>query len=160
MNGILIAQIINFAILLAVLLKFVYKPVMKMLDERKEGVAQALEREEKAAEKLASADTEREKILAEARVTTSAMLEEAKRDGEEVKKKLLASAKEEIAKMRDEAQKKLREEKTRLLTEVKGEVGSLIVSTIEQTLGDVLDARTQGKWLNKHFRQCVKELKA
>ena len=106
---ILVAQIINFAILLAVLLKFVYKPVMKMLDERREGVFATLEKEEKATAKLASADTEREKILAETRVTTTAMLEEAKRDGEEVKKKLLTSAKEEIAKMQTEAQKKLRE---------------------------------------------------
>lgn len=146
---ILIAQIINFAILLAVLLKFVYKPVMKMLDERREGVLDTLAKEEKATAKLASADAEREKILAEARVESTAILETSKKDGEDMKKKLIASAKEEIAKLNTEAEKKLREEKIRLLSEVKGEVGSLIVSTIEQTLGDVLDARTQGKMVEQ-----------
>lgn len=146
---ILVAQIINFAILLAILGKFVYKPVMKLLDERREGVLGTLEKEEKATAKLASADTEKEKILTQARVESTVILETAKKDGEDAKKKLLASAKEEIAKMHTDAEKKLREEKARLLLEVKGEMGSLIVSTIEQTLGDVLDARTQGKMVEQ-----------
>lgn len=146
---VLVAQIINFAILLAVLLKFVYKPVLKLLDERREGVLGTLEKEEKASAKLASADAEREKILAQARVASTAILEAAKKDGEDAKKKLLASAKEEVSKMHAEAEKRLREEKTRLLSEVKGEIGSLIVATIEQTLGDVLDARTQGKMVEQ-----------
>ncbi len=146
---ILVAQIVNFAILLAVLLKFVYKPVMKMLDERREGVLSTLEKEEKATAKLASADTEREKILAQARLDGIAIVEASKKNGEEMKKKMVASAKEEIARMHAESEKKLREERTRLLAEVKGEVGSLIVSTIEQTLGDVLDARTQGKMVEQ-----------
>src|SRR3989338_5339878 len=146
---ILIAQVVNFAILLAILAKFVYKPVMRLLDERREGIAKALEREEKAAAKLASADTEKEKILAQARVESQALLDETKRDGEEVKKKLLASTKEEIAKQKADADKRLKDERTRLVMEVKGEIGTLIVDTIEKTLGDVLDARTQGKMVEQ-----------
>jgi len=146
---ILIAQIINFAILLGVLVKFVYRPVLKVIDERKEGVAKALDREEKAVAKLAAAENDREKILAQARVEASALIEEAKRDGEEVKQRLLASAKEEIAREKSAVEKKNREDRARLLTEVKGEIGSLVVSTIEHTLGDVLDARAQGKMVEQ-----------
>lgn len=146
---ILVAQIINFAILLAILGKFVYKPVMRMLDERREGVAKALLREEKATEKLALADTGREKILAEARVESSKILDTAKKDGEDVRKKLLTSAKEDIGKMQAEAAKKLKDERIRLVSEVKGEIGTLIVATIEKTLGDVLDARAQGKMVEQ-----------
>ena len=146
---ILVAQIVNFAILFVVLLKFVYKPVIKMLDDRREGVLTALKNEEKATAKLAMADTDREKILAEARLESTAIIEASKRDAEDMKKKVLATAKEEVAKMQADGEKRLREERVRLLTEVKGEVGSLIVSTIEQTLGDVLDARTQGKMVEQ-----------
>ena len=65
---ILVAQIINFAILLAVLGKFVYKPVMKMLDKRRAETAQALLSEEQSAQKLASAEADKESILSEARI--------------------------------------------------------------------------------------------
>ncbi len=146
---ILVAQMINFAILFAVLLKFVYKPVIKLLDDRRAGVLVALKNEEKATASLAAADSDREKILAQARLDSVALLEASKRDADEMKKKMLIAAKEEVAKMHVESEKRLREERARLITEVKGEVGSLLVSTIEQTLGDVLDARTQGKMVEQ-----------
>lgn len=146
---ILVAQIINFAILLAVLAKFVYKPVMRILDDRREGVLKALAREEKAEERLATAETDKERIVAEARVTATALIEVAKKDAEDIKKKLLSGAKEEIAKMRAEAEKKMRDDRTRLMSEVKGEIGMVIVDTIEKTLGDVLDARAQGKMVEQ-----------
>lgn len=146
---ILIAQIINFAILLAVLTKFVYKPVMKMLDERRDGTLAALENEEKASAKLASAETDKETILNEARAESARIIEASRKSGEEVKKKLTIEAKSEIEKLQVSAEKKLRDEKTRLSNEVKAEVGTLVVETIEQTLGDVLDTRTQGKMVEQ-----------
>jgi F-type H+-transporting ATPase subunit b len=146
---ILIAQIANFAILLFILQRFVYKPVMRLLDERKEGAREALEREEKAAGKLAAADAEKEKILANARAESQKIIDEAKKDGETVKGKLVAAAKEEIAKMKSDSDKQLKDERARLVSEVKGEIGTLIVDTIEKSLSDVLDARTQGKMVEQ-----------
>lgn len=146
---ILIAQMVNFAILLAVLGKFVYKPIMKLLDERREGVRKALEREERAAAKLAASEADKDKLLAQARADSQAIIDEAKRDGEELKKKLVAEAQENIKKMQLEAEQKLQSDKRRLVSEVKGEVGALIVDTIERTLGDVLDSRAQGKMVEQ-----------
>ena len=145
----ILAQVVNFAILLFVLGKFVYKPVIAMLDERREGIKRALDREEMAASKLASAETDKEAILKEARAESMRIIEAAREDGEELKKKLTATAKEEITKLQAENAKKLREERARLISEVKGEIGTLVVATIEQTLGDVLDARTQGKMVEQ-----------
>ncbi len=146
---ILLAQILNFAILLAVLGKFVYKPVMKMLDERREGTMKAIEREEFSQKKLLEAEADKENILAAARVDSQKILDIARQDGEEMKRKLVVSAKEEIAKLQREAEAKHKSERTKLISEVKGEIGTLIVDTIEKTLGDVLDARTQGKMVEQ-----------
>src|SRR3989338_6119701 len=106
---ILIAQIINFAILLAILGKFVYKPVMKMLDDRREGTLRAIEREEFSAKKLLEAEADKENILVAARLESEKILETARQDGEELKKKLLASAKEEAGKIHAEAQRKVKD---------------------------------------------------
>lgn len=146
---ILITQAVNFAVLLFILERFVYKPVMKMLDDRREGVRLALEREVKSSAKLASAGTEREKLLAEARVESQKIIDEAKKDGESVKVKLVAGAKEEIAKLKADADRKLKDERTRLVAEVKGEIGGLIVDTIEKAFSDVLDAKAQGKMVEQ-----------
>ena len=146
---ILIAQIINFAILLAILGKFVYKPVMRMLDDRREGVRETLLREEEAFAKLSAAEADKENILAQARAESQKIIDAAKQDGEEMKKKLVASAKEEIEKMRAEAAKRLQSDQIRLVSEVKSEIGALLVQTIEKTLGDALDARTQGKMVEQ-----------
>ena len=146
---IIIAQIINFTILLFILAKFVYNPVMRLLDERREGVKKTLENEEKAAAKLASAETDKDAILKEARAESSRIIETARVDAEEQKRRMVAATNVEVVKMHAEGQKKLKEEKSRLLVEVKGEIGTLIVATIEKTLGDVLDARTQGKMVEQ-----------
>lgn len=146
---ILIAQIINFAILLAVLARFVYKPVLRMIDERREGILRAIEREEYASKKLALAETDREAIIAEAHRESARIIEVSRQDGESMKKRITSDAKAEIAKLQAFAEKKLYEDKLRLLGEVKAEVGTLIVSTIEQTLGDVLDPRAQGKMVEQ-----------
>lgn len=146
---ILIAQIVNFAILLVVLSKFVYKPVMRALDDRREGVKKALEREETAAAKLALAEADREKILEQARNESQKIIDGAKQDGSKLQEKLIAAAKEEIERMKNEATKKLGNERSQLVAEVRGEIGALIVGTIEKTLGDVLDARAQGRMVEQ-----------
>ena len=145
----LIAQGVNFAILLAVLGRFVYRPIMKMLDDRREGVRRAIEREEIAAAKLAAAEAEKEAMLADAGVRSQKIIDEARQSGEEVKRKMFGEAKEEIKKMQADAAKKLQDERVNLVTEVKSEIGTLIVDTIEKTLGDVLDERSQGKMVEQ-----------
>ena len=141
----MVAQVVNFAILLVVLQKFVYKPVLKMLDERREGVKLALEREEHTAKKLTAAETEKEEILKTARVDSQKILDAAKQDGEAMKKKLVEEARSEIAKQKSETMARLASEKIQLVREVKRELGTVVVEAIEHSFGDVLDARAQGK---------------
>ena len=146
---VMVAQAVNFAILLAVLGKFVYKPVLKMLDERREGVRLSLEREEHTAKKLAAAEVEREKILGAARVESQKIIEAGKQDGESVKKKLVEEARSDIAKMRLDEDKRRVAEKIRLLAEARRELGAVVVEAIERSFGDVLDARAQGKMVEQ-----------
>ena len=146
---ILIAQAVNFAILLAVLFKFVYRPVMRLLDERREGIRKALQREEQAAAKLASAEADRESLLAAARAESEKIITCAREDGEALKQKSAAEGKEEAGKMRQEASKRIDDERSRLVSEVKGEIGGLVVGAIEKAFGNVLDARTQGKMVEQ-----------
>ena len=146
---VMLAQLLNFAILLAVLGKFVYKPVMKMLDERQQKVANTLARDAHSLERHRAMEAEREKMLAEARAASQKIIDEAKQDGEGVKKKLLAEAGSEVARMRLEEDKRRVHEKARLVAEARRELGAIVVEAIDRSLGDVLDARSQGKMVEQ-----------
>lgn len=141
----MVAQMVNFAILLFILERFVYKPVMKMLDERREGIAESVKREKQIADKLAGMEAERQKLLAETRAESQRIIEQAKQGGETVQKKLFAEAHAEIARLRIEAEKRLAGEKGKLLADVRKEVGTVVVEAIERSFSDVLDARAQGR---------------
>jgi F-type H+-transporting ATPase subunit b len=146
---ILIAQLVNFAILLCVLHRFVYKPVIKAIDERRESARVTVEKEEYVAKLLMSAGEEREKVLGEARRESQALLETARQSGEQLKRKMVVEAKAETARMESEADRKNEEEKIRMISEVKAELGGLVVSAIEHSLGDVLDERIQGRMVEQ-----------
>lgn len=145
----LVAQIINFAILLVILEKFVYRPVMRLLDERRAKIADTLARDKMSAEKLEAVELDREKILSKARAESQRIIESAKQSGEEAGKRLLASAKEEVSRLKKETEKRLAAERTRLVADVRKEIGTVVVEAIERSLGDVLDARTQGRMVEQ-----------
>lgn len=146
---ILLAQVVNFAILLAILGKFIYKPVMRLLDERKEGVAKALEREEKATAKLAAADSDGEAILAQARLESQKLIDGAKNDGEAIKRKMLTEAQQDTLRLRTEAEKRLAGERAKLVADVRRDIGAVVVEAIERSFSDVLDSRAQGKMVEQ-----------
>ncbi len=146
---VMLAQLLNFAILLAVLGKFVYAPVMKILRERQESVTRVLERETFSAKKLLETETDRENLLSAARAQSQKILDEAKRGGEEVKKKMLAEAQGEVMRLRAENERRLVAEKARLVAEARRELGTIVVSAIEQALGDALDPRAQGRMVEQ-----------
>ncbi len=147
--SVMLAQLVNFAILLFILGKFVWKPVMQMLDARQEGVVASLARERRSGELLAEAEQGREETLTQARKESQKIIDEAKKDGEILKQKLLTEAKAEIARLKSEADTRLASEKVKLVALARRELGMIVVEAIESTLGDALDARTQGKMVEQ-----------
>ncbi|MDO8564842.1 MAG: F0F1 ATP synthase subunit B [bacterium] len=147
--GVMLAQIVNFTILLLVLAKFVYKPVMRLLDERRDKIAAAEKHGQEIAKQMEVLEQDREKVLSEARLESGRMIEEAKKSGEEARKRILAEAEMEVLKMRKEGEKRLAADKQRLLQEVKREIGGLVIETIEKGLSDALDAKSQGRMVEQ-----------
>ena len=108
MNSTLIAQILNFLILVFILAKFAYNPICKALDARKAKIAEDLGAAEKAKEdaeavkaeyaaKLADAKAEAEAIIENAHKTAEAVREKIMADTEAEKEQIIAAAKESIA---------------------------------------------------------------
>ena len=134
----LTAQIISFAIVCALLYLFAYKPVLRMLDERRQQIAQGLENTAKINAALAGIEAQRQTVIAEAQAQGARLVAEAREIGERLQaqeaERAVRTGERIIARAREEAD----EERVRMLADVRRDVGRLVVQTTAAVVGRVL----------------------
>ncbi len=149
----LIAQLINFSIVLFVLWRFAYKPVFQLLESRRQKIADSVANSDKIKAQLAETELERKRVLAEAGDQASKLIEDARaaaaRVSEAETQKAIAAAEQIIAKAREAAMR----DHARMLAELKREVGRLVVQTTATVTGKVLTAEDQKRLAVEAERQ-------
>jgi len=149
----LIAQVVNFAIVLFILWKFAYQPVLAMLAQRREKIAEGMANAEKIKAELAAAEASRRQILDKASVDAGKFIEEARVAAakilEQETQKAIATANDIIVKARQANETEL----ARMKTELRREVGRLVVSTTAKVTGKILTADDQNRLAEETNRQ-------
>ncbi|MEK7126473.1 MAG: F0F1 ATP synthase subunit B [Patescibacteria group bacterium] len=130
----LIAQIVNFVILLVILTKLIYKPLLKLLDDRKKMIAKTVDDSKRIEDRLAAIEADRDKVLANASKEAMVIVERAKKESEEDHARIITAAKKEISTLAERYRAQLKEEKAELMSEVKKEVAELVVASSEKIL--------------------------
>ena len=129
-----IAQIINFAILLFILKKFLYEPIANMLEERKTKIKQGLDDAENAKKALLDADNQKILILKEAKIDADKILDNTKKSSESLKQKSSEDAKKQAAEIVDNAKKQAQAE----FENVSKQVGSMSVDLSKKIVSKIL----------------------
>lgn len=142
---VLIAQTVNFAVLVAVLNYFLYKPILKILDERKKKIADDLENQKKSEERLREIDSEKEGILNKARESGNQLFKNAEKKSTELEEKLHKEANEQKEKIIAEGKKEIGMEKEKIMREIKSEAKSLIKLSLEAGFKDITDTSLNEK---------------
>jgi F-type H+-transporting ATPase subunit b len=149
----LIAQCVNFSIVLFVLWRFAYKPVFAMLEARRQKVAEGIANAEKIKAELARTEANRQEILAKAGDQANQIIAEvreaAARVREQETQKAIAAAGRIIAKAREAAA----QDHARMLAELKREVGRLVVQTTTTVTGKILTADDQRRLAEETEKQ-------
>ena len=134
----LLAQTINFGIILFVLWKFAYRPVLTMLEQRRQKIAESITNAERIKEELAKAQAKAQEIVNQASVQAGKMIEEGRAAAAKVQEsetqKAVAAANDIVVK----ARQAMEAEHARMLAELRREVGRLVVSTTAKVTGKVL----------------------
>jgi F-type H+-transporting ATPase subunit b len=134
----LIAQVISFCIVCALLNRFAYRPVLAMLNERRRQIAESLANAEKIKAELARTEAHRQEILAQIDAQAAKLLEEARAAAalvqEQETKKAMAAAEQIVVRARQAAE----QDHDRMLVELKREVGRLVVQTTSVVIGNIL----------------------
>jgi F-type H+-transporting ATPase subunit b len=149
----LIAQIVSFCIVCAVLYRFAYRPVLRMLEERRQQIAQGLANTEKIKAELARTEAQRQEVMDQANAQATRLIEEARvaaaRVQEQETQKAIAVAEQIMAKAREAAA----QDQARMLVELKREVGRLVVQTTAMVTGKILTAEDQRRLAEETTKQ-------
>ncbi|MDQ6631699.1 MAG: F0F1 ATP synthase subunit B [Verrucomicrobiota bacterium] len=138
-----ISQVILFVLVALALRKWAYQPVLKMLEERRQRIAEGLANAEKIKTELTQTEAARKEILDRANTQANKLIEEARAAAARVQEtetqKAIASAEQIIAK----AHEATVADHARMLTDLKREIGSLVVKTTTNVTGKILTVDDQ-----------------
>lgn len=145
----LIAQLINFAILLAVLYKFLYKPVLKLLHDRSTKIETGLKNAEAVEVKLKEAAALYELKTREAKAEATKLFDAAKKDVDALRAELIAKAQKESDQIIEAGRIRLAVEKEKMMHEAEHELGDLVEQATQHVLGQVVTPEMDKKLIDE-----------
>ncbi len=149
----LLAQVASFCIVCLILYRFAYRPVLTMLEVRREQIAQGLANAEQIKAELARTEAQRQEVLAQANVQATRFIEEARaaaaRVQEQEIQKAIAAAEQIMIKAREAAA----QDHDRMLAELKREVGRLVVQATSAVTGKILTSEDQRRLAEETAKQ-------
>lgn len=146
-TGLVIWMLITFMIVLFLLTKFAWKPIMKAIREREKSIEDALSSAEKAKTEMNNLKAENEKILQEARNERDKMIKEAREIREQMIAEAKGKAKAEGEKLLTSAREAIQNEKMAAITDLKNQVAQLSIDIAEKIIARELSSENKQKEL-------------
>jgi F-type H+-transporting ATPase subunit b len=147
------AQIISFGIVCILLHRYAYRPILKMLDERREQIALGQANAEQIKAELARTEAQREEVMLRANAQATQFIEEAHAAAARVQQqetqKAIATAEQIIVKSRQAAE----QEYARMLAELKREIGRLVLQTTASVIAKTLTPEDQRRLAEETIRR-------
>ena len=156
--GYLIVQILNFAVIFIVLRTWIYRPILGMLDKRRQTVSQGLEDARIASEARANAEQEANKIIAEAQKKAADIIRENTERSDSSIQQLKKEAESDIQKARVASQSEIEKERDRMLQELRGQVVTLAIAAAQKLIGEsLLQDKNRQQALVQEFFSGIKD---
>ena len=149
----LIFQIVNFLLLLYLANRFLFKPVLKLLDERSARIRKGLEDAEAAERDRQLAQAEREKALTDARNEAQALLARAAKIAEDSRAETVAEAKAEAEKLVARAHDEITAEREKAMSELKAQVADLALDAASKLVRAEMNADTQRRLVDQFLAE-------
>lgn len=148
----LAAQVVNFLVLLFILKKLLYAPILKILEKRKELIVKTIKNAEESERIYQEAGEKADEILANAAEESRKALDETKKMGDQMLEEYNKMGAEILERANQEALRIMEGEKERLIQQVRENVGSLVIAVVKKVTGKVLTKEDQKKLFEKEIR--------
>ncbi|MBU2028758.1 F0F1 ATP synthase subunit B [Patescibacteria group bacterium] len=147
--GLLLAQLVNFIIVLLVLYKFAYKPILKVLNDRTSKIEKGIKDAESSQVKLAEMEKKEKEVLLQAREEAQKIINQAEKTALKNVEDLEIAAKVQSEKTLEDAKKQIEQEKNKAVKEAKSEIAGLVISATEKIIGKKMDGKKDGELIEK-----------
>lgn len=149
----LIAQIVNFLIIFFVLKKFLYRPVLELLNKRQTTIKEGLKQAEEARVKLEKIVIEEKNILRNAQLQAKKIIEDSKEEAIEIAKQINDNAKKQTEKILKDAKDQITRESSEAEKKLAVNTSKLAVSFLEKALSNFFSSEEQKKVVSNALKK-------
>jgi F-type H+-transporting ATPase subunit b len=149
--GIVLAQCLNFLFLLLVLQTVAFKPLKKVLDQRKERIAKGIEDARLAEERLANVEKDYQSRLDEARADGQKTVAELTQNAEKQASSIVAKAEEDATRIKQQAEEEAAQSRNQALADLRGQVVTLSIAAANKLIGAAMDEKRQRALVEEFF---------
>jgi F-type H+-transporting ATPase subunit b len=142
-----IAQLVNFAILFFLLKRFLYKPILDMLEKRRVEIEEGLYHAKQMSEDAKKFEVDQTELREKAKKESQHIVDNAVLAGERIRDGILKDAAEKAKEFSLQAELRIEEERKKMMSEVKGEVLTLASSIVEKILNEKMDTAQDKKFI-------------
>jgi F-type H+-transporting ATPase subunit b len=154
--GLFFWNLVAFIVVLLILKKFAWKQILQSLNEREQGITDALASADRVKKEMAQLKNENEALMAKAVEERTQMLKEARETRDKIVNEAKEQAKVEANKILLDASAAIHQQKMAALTEVKNQIGNLVVEVSEKVLRRELAAKQEQE---NYIRDLAKDIK-
>lgn len=155
--GDMLYQLVVFLILLALLSKFAWKPLMGIMKKREEHVASEIEAAEASRKEALQYLEEQRELVKQSRVEASQLIENAKKQGEAQREEIITQARAEAERVKESAKQEIVQEKEKAVAELREQVASLSVLIASKVIEKELSEADQEKLINEYIQEVGEE---
>lgn len=152
----LIAQVVNFTIILLILRKFLFGPITKVLDQRKQKIAESLKNAQEIEEKLAQTEAKTAQILEGARSTAQSIIDEAKKEAQRLAAQAAEETRQTVEATMASVQKQMEVEKIEMKKQIESETMLLTSSLVKKILGRSMKQEEKNQLTAKSMSEITK----
>jgi F-type H+-transporting ATPase subunit b len=156
-TGDILFQLAIFIVLMALLKKFAWGPLMGIMKEREAHVAGEISAAEKSREEAKGLLDEQRSLLKEARTDALNLIEAAKKQGELQREEIIATTREEAGRLKEAAKAEIEQQKEKAVTAIREQIASLSVLIASKVIEKELNAADQDKLINDYIQEAGEE---
>lgn len=154
--GLIIWTAVTFILLLLILKKFAWKPILTALDQRENSIKESIEKAEKAKDEAQRILFENQASLAKAEDESKKIIEQGRVYAEELKNQVIKESKDQAQKILSEASAEIERKKEAAFGELKSQIADLVIQATEKVLGETVDQNVQKKIADKYINEITK----
>ena len=154
----LLAQIVNFLIILYLLQKFFYKPIVKLLEQRKKRIEESLKNADLIEEKLKKTQEQSVQILAEAQKNSQALIASAKSESEKIISQATLEARKQLEEIVNASQVQIEAQRIQMQKKLERETLNLVVEVVKKVLSRTLKPKERQDLTTKALSEIERQV--